>query len=74
MVWDQPGVQTMLIVPPALLLGDMDHLQPDGVLLPPVPVVDVEHHNGEVVIVVILLVVGLVLLPQSKQEVDDKGP
>ena len=45
----------MLVPRPALLLGDVDQLQSDGVLLPPVAVVDIEDHHGQIIIVVIFL-------------------
>ena len=63
----------MLVIPPALLLGDVDHLQSYRVFLPPVAVVDVKHHHRQVVVVVVLLMVGLVLLPPPSQRVTVVG-
>ena len=46
---EEPGVDAVpalvLAAGPRLLLGDVYQLQPDGVLLPPVAVADVEHHH-----------------------------
>ena len=46
---EEPGVDAVpalvLAAGPRLLLGDVHQLQPDGVLLPPVAVADVEHHH-----------------------------
>ena len=61
----------MLVGPPTLLLGNVDQLQSDGVLLASVAVVDVEYHHGQVVVVVILLQVRVVLLPPPVQEASE---
>ena len=63
----------MLVIPPALLLGNVDHLQSYRVFLPPVAVVDVKHHHRQVVVIVILLMVWLVLLPSPSPRVTVVG-
>ena len=42
---EEPGVEPVLVPGPALLLGDVHQFHPDGVLLPPVSVIDVKHHH-----------------------------
>ena len=63
-----PGIEAVLVTPPALLLRYMDQLQSDSVLLPSVAVVYVEYHDGQIIVVVIFLLVRVVLLPPPGQE------
>ena len=42
---EEPCVESMIMVTPALSLGDVNHLQSDGVLLPSVSMIYVKHHH-----------------------------
>jgi len=71
---EKSGIEAVLVGPAALLLGNMDQLQSDSVLFPPVSVVDVEYHDGEIIVVVIFLLVRVVLLPPSVDPLSTSGP
>ena len=62
-----PGIEAVLVTPPALLLRYMDQLQSYSVLLPSVAVVYIEYHDGQIIVVVIFLLVRVVLLPPPRQ-------
>ena len=47
---EEPGVEPVLVPASALLLGDVHQLHPDGVLFPPVPVINVKHHHWSKII------------------------
>ena len=42
---EETCVESMIMVAPALCLGDVNHLQSDGILLPSVSMIYVKHHH-----------------------------
>ena len=42
---EEPCIESMIVVTSALCFGDVNHLQPDGILLSSISMIDVKHHH-----------------------------